>query len=114
VVQERGGVLSTGQRQLISFVRAYAYNPSILILDEATSSIDSDTEEIITKATESLTSKRTSIVIAHRLATIQNADRIIVMEKGEIVESGNHLELLAKGGHYKNLFEIQFKGLIAN
>ncbi|MBK9638509.1 MAG: ABC transporter ATP-binding protein [Bacteroidetes bacterium] len=114
IVQERGGVLSTGQRQLISFVRAYAYNPSILVLDEATSSIDSDTEEIITKATESLTSKRTSIVIAHRLATIQNADRIIVMEKGEIVESGNHLELLAKGGHYKNLFEIQFKGLIAN
>lgn len=114
VVQERGGVLSTGQRQLISFVRAYAYNPSILVLDEATSSIDSDTEEVITKATESLTSKRTSIVIAHRLATIQNADRIIVMEKGEIVESGNHLELLSKGGHYKNLFEIQFKGLIAN
>ena len=114
VVQERGGVLSTGQRQLISFVRAYAYNPSILVLDEATSSIDSDTEEVITKATESLTSKRTSIVIAHRLATIQNADRIIVMEKGEIVECGNHLELLSKGGHYKNLFEIQFKGLIAN
>ena len=114
IVQERGGVLSTGQRQLISFVRAYAYNPSILVLDEATSSIDSDTEEIITKAIESLTSKRTSIVIAHRLATIQNADRIIVMEKGEIVESGNHLVLLSKGGHYKNLFEIQFKGLIAN
>lgn len=114
VVQERGGVLSTGQRQLISFVRAYAYNPSILILDEATSSIDSDTEETITRATESLTSKRTSIVIAHRLATIQNADRIIVMEKGEIVESGNHNELLSKGGHYKHLFEIQFKGLIAN
>ena len=114
IVQERGGVLSTGQRQLISFVRAYAYNPSILVLDEATSSIDSDTEEIITKAIESLTSKRTSIVIAHRLATIQNADRIIVMDKGEIVESGNHLVLLSKGGHYKNLFEIQFKGLIAN
>ena len=114
IVQERGGVLSTGQRQLISFVRAYAYNPSILVLDEATSSIDSDTEEIITKAIESLTSKRTSIVIAHRLATIQNADRIIVMEKGEIVESGNHLVLLSKGGHYNNLFEIQFKGLIAN
>ena len=114
IVQERGGVLSTGQRQLISFVRAYAYNPSILILDEATSSIDSDTEELITKATESLTEKRTSIVIAHRLATIQKADRIIVLEKGEIVESGTHVELLQKGGQYQQLFEIQFKGLLSN
>jgi len=114
IVQERGGLLSTGQRQLISFVRAYAYNPSILILDEATSSIDSDTEELITKATESLTEKRTSIVIAHRLATIQKADRIIVLEKGEIVESGTHVELLQKGGQYQQLFEIQFKGLLSN
>ncbi|MBL7923807.1 MAG: ABC transporter ATP-binding protein [Bacteroidia bacterium] len=111
VVQERGGVLSTGQRQLISFIRAYAYNPSVLVLDEATSSIDSDTEELITRATESLTSQRTSIVIAHRLATIQNADRIMVMSHGKIVESGNHRELISKSGHYRELFEIQFKGL---
>lgn len=114
IVQERGGVLSTGQRQLISFVRAYAYNPSILVLDEATSSIDSDTEVIISNATENLTSKRTSIVIAHRLATIQKADRIIVMDKGEIVESGSHAALLEKRGLYTHLFEIQFKGLIQN
>ena len=111
VVQERGNVLSTGQRQLISFIRAYAYNPAILILDEATSSVDSETEELITKATENITSKRTSIVIAHRLATIQDADRIIVMELGEIIESGNHAALLAAGGRYKNLFEIQFKNM---
>ena len=113
-VQERGNVLSTGQRQLISFIRAYAYNPAILVLDEATSSIDSETEDLITGATQRLTEKRTSIVIAHRLATIQNADRIIVLEKGRIIEEGNHQALLAANGHYKSLFEIQFKHLLVN
>jgi ATP-binding cassette subfamily B multidrug efflux pump len=111
VVQERGSVLSTGQRQLISFIRAYAYNPSILILDEATANVDSETEDLITKATENITSKRTSIVIAHRLATIQNAHKIMVMDHGEIMESGSHKELLEKSGHYKKLFEIQFNTL---
>lgn len=111
-VQERGNVLSTGQRQLISFIRAYAYNPAILVLDEATSSVDSETEDLITGATQRLTEKRTSIVIAHRLATIQNADRIIVLEKGLIIEEGNHQALLAANGHYKSLFEIQFKHLL--
>ncbi len=111
VVQERGSVLSTGQRQLISFIRAYAYNPSILILDEATANVDSETEDLITKATENITSKRTSIVIAHRLATIQNAHKIMVMDHGEIMESGSHKELLEKSGLYKKLFEIQFNTL---
>jgi ATP-binding cassette subfamily B protein len=109
-VQERGNALSTGQRQLISFIRAYCYNPSVLVLDEATSSVDSETEELITAATRKLTQKSTSIVIAHRLATIQNADRIIVLEKGQIIETGNHTELIQQDGHYRHLFEIQFNG----
>lgn len=113
-VQERGSVLSTGQRQLISFIRAYAYQPSILVLDEATSSVDSETEDLITTATQKLTARTTSIVIAHRLATIQNADRIIVLEKGKIVEEGNHKNLLNNNGHYKQLFEIQFNDLMNN
>lgn len=108
-VKERGGMLSVGQRQLISFIRAYVHNPSILILDEATSSIDTESEALIQKATEVLTEGRTSIVIAHRLSTIQKADRIIVLEAGEIIEQGTHQELLAKNGHYKKLFELQFK-----
>lgn len=111
-VQERGSVLSTGQRQLISFIRAYAYQPSILILDEATSSVDSETEDLITTATQKLTERTTSFVIAHRLATIQNADRIIVLEKGVIVEEGNHKTLLNNNGHYKQLFEIQFNNMM--
>ncbi|MEP7168236.1 MAG: ABC transporter ATP-binding protein [Bacteroidota bacterium] len=110
-VQERGGMLSMGQRQLISFIRAYVYNPKILILDEATSSIDSSSEELIIKATKVLTENRTSLVIAHRLATIQNADKIIVLDHGEIKENGTHQELLKKGGLYKQLYEIQFKRL---
>lgn len=107
-VKERGAMLSVGQRQLISFVRAYVHDPDILILDEATSSIDTETEQIIQSALEKLTRGRTSIVIAHRLATIQKADKILVLEKGEIIESGTHAELLASKGHYHNLFELQF------
>jgi len=106
---ERGGMLSVGQKQLISFIRAYAYNPKILILDEATSSIDTESEKLIQQATDLLTKNRTSIIIAHRLATIQKADKIIVMEKGEIIEMGNHQELLKQNGQYKRLFELQFK-----
>jgi ATP-binding cassette subfamily B multidrug efflux pump len=108
-VKERGVTLSTGQRQLIAFLRAYLSNPSILILDEATSSIDTNTEELIQIATEKITKNRTSIIIAHRLATIMQADRILVLEKGEIIEQGNHQELLRKNnGAYKKLYDAQF------
>jgi len=108
-VRERGGMLSVGQRQLISFVRAYVRNPSILVLDEATSSIDTESELLIQKATERITSNRTSIVIAHRLSTVQRADTIYVIEKGRIAESGSHQELLAQNGIYRKLFELQFQ-----
>ncbi|WP_298393122.1 ABC transporter ATP-binding protein [Flavobacterium sp.] len=112
-VKERGVMLSSGQRQLIAFLRAYVSNPSILILDEATSSIDTYSEELIQKATETITQGRTSIVIAHRLATIVNADKIIVMDKGQIVESGTHQELVTKqNGYYKNLYDSQFSEAI--
>lgn len=107
-VKERGVMLSSGQRQLIAFLRAYVSKPSILILDEATSSIDSQSELLIQKATEIITKDRTSIIIAHRLATIKNADFIIVMDQGEIVEQGNHKELLNLNGVYSNLYEMQF------
>lgn len=108
-VKERGVMLSSGQRQLIAFLRAYVSNPSILILDEATSSIDTHSEELIQKATETITKDRTSIVIAHRLATIVNASKIIVMDKGQIVEQGTHQELLTKvNGYYKKLYDSQF------
>ena len=108
-VKERGVMLSSGQRQLIAFLRAYVSNPSILILDEATSSIDTYSEELIQRATETITKGRTSIVIAHRLATIINADKIVVMDKGLIVEQGTHQELVIKvGGYYKNLYDSQF------
>jgi subfamily B ATP-binding cassette protein MsbA len=108
-VKERGAMLSSGQRQLIAFLRAYVSKPSILILDEATSSVDSHAEQMIQYATETITKDRTSIVIAHRLATIKQADKIIVMDKGLIVEEGSHLELLKKeNGYYKNLYDKQF------
>ena len=108
-VKERGVMLSSGQRQLISFLRAYVTNPSILILDEATSSIDTYSEKLIQDATDKITKGRTSIVIAHRLATIKKADNIIVMDAGEIVEQGTHAELLDKeNGYYRNLYEVQF------
>jgi ABC-type multidrug transport system fused ATPase/permease subunit len=107
-VKERGGMLSSGQRQLIAFLRAYVTQPSILVLDEATSSIDSGSEQLIQKATDKITEGRTSIVIAHRLATVQKATNILVMDAGEIVEQGTHQELLARGGYYKNLYEAQF------
>ena len=108
-VKERGGMLSTGQRQLIAFLRAYMIKPKILVLDEATSSIDTHAEQLIQKATKEITKGKTSLVIAHRLATVQQADKIIVLEKGMIVEVGTHKELLQKeNGHYKNLYEVQF------
>ena len=108
-VKERGVMLSSGQRQLISFLRAYVTNPSILILDEATSSVDSYSEQLIQDATDKITEGRTSIVIAHRLATIKKADNIIVMDSGMIVEQGSHDTLLKKkDGYYRNLYEVQF------
>ena len=108
-VKERGVMLSSGQRQLIAFLRAYVTNPSILILDEATSSVDSYSEQLIQDATDRITKGRTSIVIAHRLATIKKADNIIVMDGGQIVEQGTHDVLLKKeDGYYKNLYEVQF------
>lgn len=108
-VKERGSMLSSGQRQLISFLRAYVSKPSILILDEATSSVDTYSEEMIQNATDKITKDRTSIVIAHRLATIKKADKIIVMDAGKIVEEGTHKELLQlENGFYRNLYEVQF------
>lgn len=107
-VHERGGNLSLGQRQLLCFLRAFVSNPQILILDEATSSVDQASEYLIQKATDVLTKDRTSIIIAHRLSTVQSADRILVLEKGKIIESGTHDELLLKQGHYKKLYELQF------
>ena len=108
-VKERGAQLSVGQRQLVAFIRAYVYNPSILVLDEATSSVDTESELLIQGAIEKLTQGRTSIIIAHRLSTIQEADNIIVLDKGRIREQGSHAELLQQDGHYRKLFELQFQ-----
>ncbi|MBP9599900.1 MAG: ABC transporter ATP-binding protein [Lutibacter sp.] len=107
-VKERGVMLSAGQRQLIAFLRAYVSKPSVLILDEATSSIDSYSEKLIQQATDKITQYQTSIIIAHRLTTVKKADRIIVMDKGEVVEQGSHAELLAFDGFYRNLYDMQF------
>ncbi|HEU5148081.1 MAG TPA: ABC transporter ATP-binding protein [Chryseosolibacter sp.] len=111
-VMERGATLSVGQRQLISFIRAMVYNPKILILDEATSSVDSETEEMIQNAIDKMMRGRTSVVIAHRLSTIQRADKIIVMDHGEIKEEGRHEELLARDGFYAHLHKMQYKEFV--
>jgi ATP-binding cassette subfamily B protein len=109
-LNERGSSLSMGQRQLVSFIRAMVHNPNILVLDEATSNVDSETETIVNKAAERLMKGRTSIVVAHRLSTIQNADKILVMHKGRIRESGTHNELLTvENGIYRKLYELQYK-----
>ncbi|WP_454989975.1 ABC transporter ATP-binding protein [Capnocytophaga sputigena] len=108
-VKERGTMLSAGQRQLIAFLRAYVHKPQILILDEATSSVDSHSEQLIQEATDKMTKGRTSIIIAHRLTTVKKADKIIVLDKGRIVETGTHEELLQiENGYYRNLYEVQF------
>ena len=108
-VMERGATLSLGQRQLLSFVRALLYNPAILILDEATSSVDTESEALIQHAIEKLIANRTSIVIAHRLSTIRKANKIIVLDRGEIQEIGSHNELLEKRGPYYQLHKMQFE-----
>jgi ATP-binding cassette subfamily B protein len=108
-VRERGAGLSVGQKQLIAFARALAFDPRILILDEATSSVDTETEQAIQRALERLLVGRTSVVIAHRLSTIQRADRIVVMHKGRLREQGTHQELLAQRGIYHRLYQLQYK-----
>ncbi|MCX8019243.1 MAG: ABC transporter ATP-binding protein/permease [Chitinophagaceae bacterium] len=112
-VKERGATLSLGQRQLISFIRAVLYQPSVLVLDEATSSVDPETEKLIQLATEKLIKNRTSLIIAHRLSTIQKADRILVLDKGELIESGTHEQLIKLNGHYASLYETQFRKQIS-
>jgi ATP-binding cassette subfamily B protein len=108
-VRERGSALSHGQRQLLSFVRALVYDPRVLVLDEATSSVDTETEELIQQALTRLMKGRTTIAIAHRLSTIQHADQILVMHRGQIRESGSHQDLLKKDGLYRKLYELQYE-----
>ncbi|HMW94271.1 MAG TPA: ATP-binding cassette domain-containing protein, partial [Chitinophagales bacterium] len=111
-VQERGATLSVGQRQLLSFIRALVYDPAILVLDEATSSVDTESELLIQQAIAKLIENRTAIVVAHRLSTIQNADKIIVLQKGNIIEEGTHQTLMnTSNGYYKNLYEMQFANI---
>ena len=110
MVDDEGGSISAGEKQLITIARAFLADPAILILDEATSSVDTRTEVLIQKAMSALRSSRTSFVIAHRLSTIRDADTILVMDGGQIVEQGNHAELLAAGGAYANLYNAQFAG----
>lgn len=106
-VTERGSTLSAGQRQLLSFARTLVYDPAILVLDEATANIDTETESLITKALEVLMEGRTTIMVAHRLSTIQHADNIIVLDHGQIMESGTHQELLQRDDVYKKLYDLQ-------
>ena len=108
-VRERGATLSTGQKQLLSFARALAYDPQILVLDEATANIDTESEEKLQQAVDTLCRGRTSIIIAHRLSTIQRADRILVIHKGHLAEEGSHRELLERNGLYRRLYELQFR-----
>ena len=108
-VMERGATLSLGQRQLLSFIRALLYDPSILILDEATSSVDTESELLIQHAIDTLIKGRTSIIIAHRLSTIRKANKILVLDKGEVKEMGTHDELMRAGGMYAGLYEMQFE-----
>jgi ATP-binding cassette subfamily B protein len=107
-VKERGSSLSHGQRQLLAFVRALIYNPEVMVLDEATSSVDTETEEVIQDALDRLTEGRTTLAIAHRLSTIQDADKILVLHKGEVRERGTHQELLAEDGLYRKLYDLQY------
>ena len=106
-VMERGSTLSAGQRQLLSFARTLAYDPRILVMDEATANIDTETEQLIQSALETLMQGRTTILVAHRLSTVQHADKIIVLHKGRIRESGTHQQLLERNGIYKKLYELQ-------
>ncbi len=109
-ISERGANLSRGERQLLSFARAMVFDPQILLLDEATSSVDPDTEKQIQLALDRLLAGRTSLIIAHRLATILDADKILVIREGQIIERGTHRELLAHGGYYEKLYRLQFQG----
>ena len=113
IIDDEGGNVSAGEKQLLTIARAFLANPTILILDEATSSVDTRTEVMIQKAMAALRSQRTSFVIAHRLSTIRDADVILVMDNGKIVEQGNHSSLLASGGAYCNLYNAQFAGAVA-